>query len=107
MLRERLPGYRFEIVDRTENVLNGIQQTRMALAGNVYMDEQNCADGIAALDNYRKRFNSTTESYTDEPLHDRYSNYADAIRQWAQGHRLSPAGGFLNKRRSSANWRRT
>lgn len=107
MLRELLPGYRFEIVDRTENVLNGIQQTRMALAGNVYMDEQNCADGIAALDNYRKRFNSTTESYTDEPLHDRYSNYADAIRQWAQGHRLSPAGGFLNKRRSSANWRRT
>lgn len=82
--QELAPAWTFEIVPRIEAVITGINQTRMALGGNVYIDKDLCADGIAALDNYRKKYNATTDSYTEQPLHDRYSNFADAIRQWGQ-----------------------
>lgn len=84
ILRELLPGHRFEVVPRIERVLTGIQQTRMKMGANVYIDEEGCGDGIVALDNYRKKYNEKQDVYTDEPLHDRYSNYADAFRQWGQ-----------------------
>jgi len=84
MLEALLPGHRFETVPRVENVLNGIQQTRMKMVGAVYIDENECADGIAALDNYKKKYNEKLDVYLETPLHDRYSNYADAFRQWGQ-----------------------
>jgi hypothetical protein len=85
ILQELMPGLRFEIVPRVQHVLNGINSTRLALKSNVFMDANNCADGIAALDNYRKRYNERIDAFTEEPLHDRYSNFADAFRQWGQG----------------------
>lgn len=85
ILEGLLPGLRFEVVPRIEEVLTGINQTRMALGRNVFLDETECADGIAALDNYRKKYNETLDVFTDQPLHDRFSNYADAFRQWGQG----------------------
>jgi hypothetical protein len=84
ILRGLLPGLNFEVVPRTTEILTGIQATRLALSGNVYIDEQGCADGIIALDNYRKRYNERQDVFTDQPMHDRYSNYADAFRQWGQ-----------------------
>ncbi len=104
ILRQLLLGQKFVIVPRIEAVLTGIQQTRMALAGNVFIDEQNCADGIAALDNYQKKYSATLDVYTDVPLHNRYSNYADAIRQWAQfGHRPRVTSNTSSGRRT--NWK--
>lgn len=88
LLRELLPGHRFEVVPRVEAVLTGIQQTRMKMA-NVYIDAEECRDGIVALDNYKKKYSQTLDAYTDQPLHDRYSNYADAFRQWGQSSNLS------------------
>jgi hypothetical protein len=82
----------------------GIHQTRMKMAGNVYIDEVECADGIAALDNYKKRYNEKLDVFLDEPLHDRYSNYADAFRQWGQLD-LPVTRGAANRRRSSGSWR--
>lgn len=102
ILQELLPGLRFEVVPRVESVLTGIQQTRLALAGNVYIDAERCADGIAALDNYRKKYNERLDSYADHPVHDRYSNYADALRQWGQG--FEPYSGEGGHR--SASYRR-
>lgn len=84
-LEELMPGLRFETVPRVEAVLNGINQTRLALAGNVYIDQTECADGVVSLDNYRKKYDEKQDVFTDQPLHDRYSNYADAFRQWGQG----------------------
>lgn len=100
ILQTLMPGMRFQIVQRVEHVLTGINATRLALSsGNVFIDEHGCADGIAALDNYRKRYNERLDAFTDEPLHDRYSNYADAIRQWGQG--FSPTFlGAATKRRN-------
>jgi hypothetical protein len=103
ILEELMPGHSFEVVPRVQEVLIGINQTRMELRGNVFIDATECSDGIVALDNYRKRYVERTDSYADEPLHDRYSNYADALRQWAQGYR-APSSRSPQKRRAS-NWR--
>lgn len=102
MLEEMMPGHTFEIVPRVQQVLTGIQQTRMKLAGNVYIDEIECADGIAALDNYRKKYNERLDAYMEEPLHDRYSNYADALRCWGQAEIRSVGTGWKRKK---SNWR--
>lgn len=93
ILRELLPGHKFEIVPRVENVLFGIQDTRQKMTGPVFIDEVECADGIIALDNYRKKYNEKLDVFTEQPLHDRYSNFADAFRQWAQGYRPTAANG--------------
>lgn len=93
ILEELLPGHRFEVVPRIENVLFGINDTRLKMTGPVYIDEVECADGIISLDNYRKKYNEKLDVFTDEPLHDRYSNYADAFRQWSQGYRPNANNG--------------
>lgn len=103
LLEAMLPGHRFEIVPRIEAVLTGIQQTRMKMGGNVYIDEAECADGLAALDNYKKKYNEKMDVYTETPLHDRYSNYADAFRQWGQVDRHGSTGQTM--RRRSGSWR--
>lgn len=87
ILEELIPGHRFEVVPRTENVLTGIHETRMRLAGPVYFDARECERGIVSLENYRKKYNERLEVFTDQPLHDQYSNLADAFRQWGQGFR--------------------
>ena len=98
-----LPGHRFMIVPRTDDVLIGINDTRMMMRSGIYIDAEGCADGIAALDNYRKRYIEKLDSYADEPLHDRYSNYADAWRQWGQGYQVaSNAPGKRRNRNRSA-----
>lgn len=103
MLEELLPGQRFDVVPRIEDVTVGINQTRMKMTGNVYIDETECSDGIVALDNYRKRYNEKLDVFMDEPLHDRYSNYADAFRQWGQIERPSRRTG--GRSRAAGSWR--
>lgn len=105
VLEELLPGHRFEVVPRIEQVITGIQQTRMKMRGAVFIDEQGCADGIVALDNYRKKYNDKLDVYTDQPLHDRYSNYADAFRQWGQGFDMPRARSA--RRAAPTNWKVT
>lgn len=104
ILQTLLNGHRFNIVPRIEAVITGINQTRMKMSGNVYIDEEGCADGIAALDNYRKKYNEKQDVFTDVPLHDRYSNYADAWRQWGQSENTGSSGGSWS-RPSTGSWR--
>lgn len=100
ILQGLMPGLRFNVVPRVQEVLTGINQTRLALNGPVFMDATNCGDGIAALDHYRKKYNEKLDVFTDEPLHDRYSNLADAFRQWGQSiGALTPAFGPVTKRK--------
>jgi hypothetical protein len=103
MLENLLRGHRFEIIPRITEVTVGIQQTRMKMAGNIYIDEVECSDGIIALDNYRKKYNEKLDTYMEIPLHDRYSNYADAFRQWGQLERM--AGITTAPRRRKSSWR--
>lgn len=101
LLQNLMPGHRFEVVARVEAVLTGIQQTRMKMAGNVFIDENECSDGIAALDNYRKKYSEKQDVFTEQPLHDRYSNYADAFRQWGQIENLSSNAGTFKRKTTS------
>jgi len=84
LLQEMLPGHRFEVVPRVDHVHIGIQQTRSAF-GACWFDSDECVDLIAALDAYRKTWNPREEVFTDKPVHDMFSNYADAFRQFGQG----------------------
>lgn len=102
ILSELLPSHSFQIVPRVESVLTGIQQTRMKMA-NIYIDEHGCSDGIVALDNYRKKYNEKLDVYVDIPLHDRYSNYADAFRQWGQVD--TPTAVHARVKRKAGSWR--
>lgn len=103
ILQELLPGLRFEIVPRIQETLIGINQTRLAMKGPVFIDQTGCADGILALDNYKKKYNEKLDVFTEEPLHDRFSNLADAFRQWGQsiGASLSQNFGAVTRRKPS------
>lgn len=103
ILQEMMPSVPIEVVPRIEQVITGINMTRMKMGGNVYIDEHECADGIAALDNYKKKYNEKVDAYTNEPLHDRYSNFADAFRQWGQVE--SMFAGAPMKRSKPRSWR--
>jgi len=104
LLEGLLPGHRFEIVPRVENVTTGIEETRLKLVGAVYFDAVNCHEGLIALERYRKEWNEKLQAFKPTPLHDQYSNYADAIRQWAQGWRPGGAMGAKKAKRPSG-WR--
>lgn len=62
-----------EVLDRIDNVNTGIQQTRDAFH-QCWWDAEGCKDGLARLQNYRKRWNSSTGAWANEPLHDVNSN---------------------------------
>ena len=74
------------VVDRTPSVATAISsQCRPAFA-NCYFDEEECSDGIAALDAYRWVWSESQQVFTDSPFHGPESNYADAWRGFAQGY---------------------
>lgn len=104
MLEELAPGWRFEIVPRVEDVLNGIQITR-AKFSEAYFDETNCAAGIAHLSLYRKEWNERLAVWADKPRHDEHSEAADAFRQWAQGwQEYAVSAGAKIPRRRGGGW---
>ncbi len=83
-LRILMPGERFLAVPRIDHTINGINMTRTKFK-DCYFDADGCADGIAALDAYRKKWSARTGTWMAIPEHDHFSNYADAFRQFGQG----------------------
>ena len=71
-------------VDRTPEKWTTINATRTRLATACF-DEDGCAKGLDACESYHKKWNEATRSYSNEPVHDWSSNYADALMQWADG----------------------
>lgn len=63
-------------------VEDGIEAVR-AILPRCWFDERNCAAGIKALENYRKRFDERHNVYSNVPLHDWASHGADAFRYLA------------------------
>lgn len=106
MLEELMPGHRFEIVPRIQDVNWGIQQTRDAFP-TYYFDEEHCKEGLAHIENYRKKWNQQQACWSDEP--DKaggHSEAADALRQHGQ----ALAGSMIHtgtsmKRKRSGSWR--
>lgn len=85
LLQEMAPAWRFEVVPRVENIVAGIEMTRRYLS-IVWIDEERCADGLAALEAYRQEWDDRLGDYRPTPLHDWASHGADAFRQAAQLH---------------------
>lgn len=65
-----------------QSKIGGINAVR-AMLRNTYFDENRTTDLIKALTNYRKKFNPITRIYSESPLHDWSSHYADAFRYMA------------------------
>lgn len=69
-------------VGRTKFMLE-VQRCR-TLIKRCYFDSSKTAAGIKCLENYRKKWNESMASYTDEALHDWASHGSDAFRYMAQ-----------------------
>lgn len=87
-------GIKFETAPML-SIADGIEAVRNALP-NMWFDEEKCADGIKALEHYRKQWNETLGTYSSQPLHDWASHYADSMRTGVTGRaairgRVAPA----------------
>lgn len=92
MLEELMPGVRFEIVPRIEDISWGINQTR-DIFPLLTMDKVECAEGIAHLDSYRYRWNERQQVWSTEPdKSGGHSEAADGLRQLGQAY----AAGLIN-----------
>lgn len=106
MLEDLMPGHRFEIVPRIQDVNWGINQTRDAFP-TYYFDEEQCKAGLIHIESYRKKWNERQGCWSDEP--DKaggHSEAADALRQHGQ----ALAGSMIHtgtsmKRKRSGSWR--
>jgi hypothetical protein len=84
MLEDLMPGVRFTVLDRIDRLVTGINQTRDSFP-LFYFDETRCKKGIDHLDAYHKKYNSRTETWTNEAEKaDGHSEAADALRQLGQ-----------------------
>ena len=77
-----------EIVTQTKDVVMAIEATANKLS-TAWMDKDACDNGIKALSRYARKFDKQRNRFLAKPNHDKYgySDYADALRQWAQGYR--------------------
>lgn len=71
----------FTVVPR-KTVHAGIEDVRQLLPRCIF-DEHKCAEGIKALESYRKEWNDKLGCWRDNPLHDWSSHCADAFRYLA------------------------
>jgi hypothetical protein len=76
---------------RHHHVDDGINAAR-EIFGKCWFDEEECADGLKALRNYRKDWDEEHAIWKDRPRHDWASHGADAFRYLAMAYReLRPA----------------
>jgi hypothetical protein len=83
MLQELAPQWRFETVDRVQEIQHGIERVR-SIFSQLWFDETNCKEGLAHLSMYRREWNERLGVWKDQPRHDEHSEAADALRQFAQ-----------------------
>lgn len=80
-------GLRFEDPPGNLPLMDGIDAARLTLA-RCWFDQQKTSRGIECLRQYRKKFNTSTQEFTGEPVHDWASHGADAFRGLAVRHHL-------------------
>lgn len=75
-------GIKTTILEREKDIQIGIEAVR-SLLSICYIDEKKCSHLIKCLENYHKKYNEKTESYSENPLHDWSSHCADCVRYMA------------------------
>ena len=76
--KARSLGIRFEVADKI-SIEDGIEAVRSTFS-RLWIDERNCSGFIKAIENYRQEYDSKKRVYKPHPLHNSFSNYADALR---------------------------
>lgn len=81
-------------------VVDGISAVRSVLP-SCWFDEERCARGISALENYRKEWDDKNGVYMSRPLHNWASNGADAFRYFAvSANQVSAGSGVMTATRA-------
>lgn len=101
-VREKYPSI-VRVVPKL-SVLDGINAARTVFS-NCWFDRTHCADGLHSLRHYAYAIDAKTGQYSDKPLHDEYSDAADAFRYFAVASKMprkrkiitlpEPVAGFL------------
>lgn len=78
-----------KVVPRTPDLRTAIDLVK-SIMPECEFDDEGCADGIKALDNYSREWDDDRGTWASHPRHDWASNGADAFRQFAQA--FNPAG---------------
>lgn len=90
-------GLKTTVLEREKDVQIGIEAVR-SLLSICFIDEKKCSFLIKCLENYHKKYNEKTQSYSDSPMHDWSSHSSDAIRMMANARIQFGRGlGSLNK----------
>ncbi len=91
------PSWQWRVVPRISTIQHGIDLLRLDMSTHQY-DETACKEGIAHLENYSREFNNRLQVWTNQPRHDDHSHATDALRQKAQGYRVSSGPAPKDKR---------
>lgn len=75
-------GLKTTVLERETDIAVGIDAVRSMLS-IAYIDQTKCVHLIKCLENYHKKFNEKTQSYSETPLHDWTSHAADSVRYMA------------------------
>lgn len=81
-LRMMMPGHTVRVLPRMTNKAIGISAARKIFP-NCYFDEEKTKTGLKALGRFRYDVDEDTGGYSANPLHDEYSDAADAFAQLA------------------------
>ena len=74
----RQTGHKTKVLDRVP-VVDSINAAR-TIFPKCYFDRQNTEEGLQCLRHYRYEVDPETKQFSQKPLHDHYSNGADAFR---------------------------
>ena len=75
-------GVKTTILEREKDIQIGIEAVR-SLLSMAFIDEIKCKYLLKCLENYQKKFNDKTQSYSETPLHSWASHMSDAVRMMA------------------------
>jgi hypothetical protein len=75
-------GLKTTVLARETDICVGIEAVR-SLLSTCFIDERKCAHLLKCLENYHKRYNEKTQTYSESPMHDWCSHAADSVRYMA------------------------
>lgn len=75
-------GLKTTVLERETDICVGIEAVR-SLLSTCYIDERKCSHMLKCLENYHKKYNEKTQSYSESPMHDWCSHTADSVRYMA------------------------
>lgn len=75
-------GHKTIVLERETDIQVGIEAAR-SLLSIAFIDENKCRHLLKCLENYHKKFNEKTQTYSESPMHDWCSHAADSVRYMA------------------------